>query len=153
MNFRIISINWIIYTCSSNQLENGTALVYLCISYICTHLCVRSMDSIINVSCIRQDGYDMDHFLIQCHSDYAFCAWYTGLSKCFKKKLQICLNKMVRYTCILNLSPLHTVNYKVLSSLDMFTCAWGRDPPPPGHTIFTPPPRPHSRVIFSSFNF
>lgn len=106
------------------------------------------MDSIINVSYIRQDGYDMDHFLIQCHSDYAFCAWYTGLSKCFKKKLQICLNKMVRYTCILNLSPLHTVNYKVLSSLDMFTCAWGRDPPPPGHTIFTPPPPGHIPELF-----
>lgn len=27
--------------------------------------------------------------LIQCHLDYACCAWCTGLSKCFEKKLQI----------------------------------------------------------------
>ena len=35
--------------------------------------------------------------LIQCNIDYASSAWYSGLSKCFKQKLQICQNKMVRY--------------------------------------------------------
>ena len=56
--------------------------------------------------------------LIQCHIDYASSAWYSGLSKCFKQKLQICQNKMVRFIC--GFSPRHTVNYTILSSLNMF---------------------------------
>ena len=55
--------------------------------------------------------------LIQCHIDYASSAWYSGLSKCFKQKLQICQNKMVRFIC--GFSPRHTVNYTILSSLNM----------------------------------
>jgi hypothetical protein len=35
----------------------------------------------------------------------------------FDKELQVCQNKMIRY--ILNLSPLHSINYNVLSSLDL----------------------------------
>lgn len=27
--------------------------------------------------------------LKQCHLDYAFCAWYTELSKCFEKEITI----------------------------------------------------------------
>ena len=55
--------------------------------------------------------------LIQCHIDYACSAWYSGLSKCFKHKLQICQNKMVRFIC--GYSPRQSVNYTVLSSLNM----------------------------------
>ena len=55
--------------------------------------------------------------LIQCHIDYACSAWYSGLSKRFKQKLQICQNKMVRFIC--GFSPRQSVNYSVLSSLNM----------------------------------
>ena len=57
--------------------------------------------------------------LIQCHLDYACSVWYSGLSKCLKKKLQICQNKMVRF--ILDYSPRQSVNYDVLSSLNMLS--------------------------------
>ena len=57
--------------------------------------------------------------LIQCHLDYACSAWYSGLSKCLKKKLQICQNKMVRF--ILDYSPRQSVNYDVLSSINMLS--------------------------------
>ena len=36
--------------------------------------------------------------LLQCHLDYACSSWYSGLTKTTQKKLQICQNKMVRYT-------------------------------------------------------
>ena len=55
--------------------------------------------------------------LIQCHIDYACRAWYSGLSKRFKQKLQICQNKVVRFIC--GFSPRQSVNYSVLSSLNM----------------------------------
>ena len=55
--------------------------------------------------------------LIQCHIDYACSAWYSGLSKRFKQKLQICQNKMVRFIC--GFSPRQSVNYSVFSSLNM----------------------------------
>ena len=35
--------------------------------------------------------------LIQCHLDYACSAWYSGLSKCMKQRLQVCQNKMVGF--------------------------------------------------------
>ena len=57
--------------------------------------------------------------LIQCHLDYACSAWYSGLSKCLKKKLQICQNKMVRF--ILDYFPRQSVNYDVLSSINMLS--------------------------------
>ena len=41
--------------------------------------------------------------LIQCHFDYAVSAWYPGLSKCLKQKLQVAQNKIVRF--ILNMGP------------------------------------------------
>ena len=55
--------------------------------------------------------------LIQCHIDYACSAWYAGLSKTLKKRLQICQNKMVRF--ILNLGPQASVNYEILSQLNL----------------------------------
>ena len=55
--------------------------------------------------------------LVQCHIDYVSSSWYSGLSKCFKQKLQICQNKIVRFMC--GFSPRHTVNYTILSSLNM----------------------------------
>ena len=41
--------------------------------------------------------------LIQCHFDYAASAWYLGISKKLKLKLQIVQNKVVRF--ILNIGP------------------------------------------------
>ena len=55
--------------------------------------------------------------LIQCHIDYASSAWYSGLSKSFKQKLQICQNKMVRFIC--GFSSRHSVDYTILSSMNM----------------------------------
>ena len=55
--------------------------------------------------------------LIQCHIDYASSAWYSGLSKSFKQKLQICQNKMVRFIC--GFSSRHSVDYTLLSSMNM----------------------------------
>jgi hypothetical protein len=51
------------------------------------------------------------------HLDYTCCAWYVGLTKSLKKKLQVCQNKMIRY--ISDLSPLHSINCNVLNSLDL----------------------------------
>ena len=55
--------------------------------------------------------------LIQCHIDYAASAWYAGISKTLKHRLQVCQNKVVRF--ILNTSSMQTVNYNVLKSLDL----------------------------------
>ena len=41
--------------------------------------------------------------LIQCHFDYACPAWYSGLTKRMKNRLQCAQNKIIRY--VLNLSP------------------------------------------------
>lgn len=35
--------------------------------------------------------------LIQCHFDYACCAWYSGLTKLWKNKLQVTQNKLIRF--------------------------------------------------------
>ena len=53
--------------------------------------------------------------LVQCHLDYACSAWYSGLSKTLKHRLQVCQNKMVRF--ILDMSPRESINYNVLSSI------------------------------------
>ena len=42
--------------------------------------------------------------LIQCHFDYTCSAWYSGISKKMKCKLQCAQNKVIRYT--LNTSPM-----------------------------------------------
>ena len=55
--------------------------------------------------------------LIQCHIDYAASAWYAGISKTLKQRLQVCQNKVVRF--ILDMSPMQTVTYNVLISLDL----------------------------------
>ena len=55
--------------------------------------------------------------LIQCHIDYACSAWYSGLSKTLKQKLQICQNKMVRF--VMNLGPQASVNYATLGHLNL----------------------------------
>ena len=49
--------------------------------------------------------------LIQCHIDYASSAWYSGRSKSFKQKLQICHNKMVRFIC--GFSSRNSVDYTI----------------------------------------
>ena len=41
--------------------------------------------------------------LIQCHFDYAISAWFNGLSKCLRRRLQIVQNKVVRF--VLDLGP------------------------------------------------
>ena len=55
--------------------------------------------------------------LISCHIDYACSSWYSGLTKGLQQKLQVCQNKVVRF--ILNLPPMYSVNYSVLSSLNL----------------------------------
>ena len=47
--------------------------------------------------------------LIQCHMDYACSAWYTGLSKRNKSRLQTAQNKLIRF--ILQLSARSHVGY------------------------------------------
>ena len=56
--------------------------------------------------------------LVQCHLDYACSAWYSGLSKLLKHRLQVCQNKMVRF--ILDMSPRDSINYNVLSSIQIW---------------------------------
>jgi hypothetical protein len=53
--------------------------------------------------------------LIQCHFDYASCAWYAGISSKTKKNLQISQNKMARF--ILNLSPRSHIGQEELGSI------------------------------------
>ena len=36
--------------------------------------------------------------LIQCHFDYACSSWFSGLTKGTKNKLQVCQNKLIRFT-------------------------------------------------------
>ena len=55
--------------------------------------------------------------LIQCHLDYCSSAWFSGLSKFHRKKLQIVQNKMVRF--ILNLDYRSHVGQHELDTLDM----------------------------------
>ena len=57
--------------------------------------------------------------LITCHMDYACSSWYSGLTKTLRQKLQVCQNKVVRF--ILDLPPMHSVNYSVLSGLNLLS--------------------------------
>ena len=42
--------------------------------------------------------------LIQCYFDYSCSSWYSSLSKHLKQKLQMCQNKMVRFTLVLDIA-------------------------------------------------
>jgi hypothetical protein len=53
---------------------------------------------------------------ILCHLDYSCSSWYSGLSKAMKRKFQICQNKVIRF--ILDLSPMHSINYSILTIFD-----------------------------------
>ena len=53
--------------------------------------------------------------LIQCYFDSS--SWFGGLSKALKHKLQVTQNKVVRF--ILNLQPMTSINYSVLSKVNM----------------------------------
>jgi hypothetical protein len=55
--------------------------------------------------------------LIQCHIDYACSSWYPSLSKCFKDKLQICQNKIVRF--INDMGPRESVNCQTLADMSL----------------------------------
>ena len=55
--------------------------------------------------------------LIQCYFDYSSSSWFGGLSKALKHKLQVTQNKVVRF--ILNLQPMTSINYSVLSKINM----------------------------------
>ena len=55
--------------------------------------------------------------LITCHMDYACSSWYSGLTTTLRKKLQVCQNKVIRF--ILDLPPMHSINYSVLSGLNL----------------------------------
>ena len=59
--------------------------------------------------------------LITCHMDYA-CSFLVLWSYNYiaKKKLQVCQNKVVRF--ILDLPHKHSINYSVLSGLNLFEC-------------------------------
>ena len=47
--------------------------------------------------------------LVQCQLDYGCCAWYTGLTKKTKGKLQICQNKLIR--SVLKLTSRSRITY------------------------------------------
>ncbi|CAG2222199.1 unnamed protein product [Mytilus edulis] len=53
--------------------------------------------------------------LIQCHFDYACSAWYAGVSKKYKDKLQVLQNKCVRF--IKNTGYRSKVDHNVLNSI------------------------------------
>lgn len=55
--------------------------------------------------------------LIMCHFDYACSAWYSGLNKKLRNKLQIAQNKIVRF--IKQEIPRYSVNSKVLAELNL----------------------------------
>lgn len=55
--------------------------------------------------------------LIQCHLDYACSSWYPSLNKCFKNKLQICQNKIVRF--IHGMGPRDSVNNVILANMSL----------------------------------
>jgi hypothetical protein len=55
--------------------------------------------------------------LILCHLDYLCSSWYSWLSKAMKSKEHICQNKGIRF--ILDLSPMHSIDYSISYSIDM----------------------------------
>ena len=56
--------------------------------------------------------------LIQCHFDYACSAWYAGLCKKYKDKLQVLQNKAIRY--IKNMGNRISVDQNIFSSIGFF---------------------------------
>ena len=54
--------------------------------------------------------------LITCDMDYACSSWYSVLTKTLRQILKVCQHKVVRF--ILDLPPMHCVNYSVLSGLN-----------------------------------
>ena len=59
--------------------------------------------------------------LIQSNFDYGVSAWYQGVSKLCKRKLQVSQNKVVRF--ILNLGPRSHVGQRELGSLNLLCTA------------------------------
>ena len=55
--------------------------------------------------------------LIQCHFDYACLAWYSGLTKRMKHRLQCAQNKIIRY--ILNLSAITHIGLEEFKIVQM----------------------------------
>ena len=55
--------------------------------------------------------------LIQCYFDYCCSSWFEGLSKSFKKKLQILQNKTIRF--ILNLDPRTRITCNIFEKVNM----------------------------------
>ena len=53
--------------------------------------------------------------MIQCYCDYP--AWYPGLNKSLKKKLQILQKKTLRF--ILDPQPMTHINYSILKEMNM----------------------------------
>ena len=55
--------------------------------------------------------------LILCHFDYSCSAWYSGLNKLLKSKLQAAQNKVIRF--INQLGPRERITNEMLSELDL----------------------------------
>ena len=55
--------------------------------------------------------------LIMYHFDYAYCAWYSGLNKKLRNKLQVAQNKIVRF--IKQETPRYSLNSHVLAELNL----------------------------------
>ena len=65
----------------------------------------------------RRSRSTLVNSLIQCYFDYCCSSWYEGLSKTFKKKLQILQNKTIRF--ILNLEPRTRITCDIFESVNM----------------------------------
>ena len=55
--------------------------------------------------------------LILCHFDYSCSAWYSGLNKLLKSKLQVAQNKVIRF--INQLGPRERITNEMLSELNL----------------------------------
>ena len=64
----------------------------------------------------KQTRKTLSSALILCHFDYSCSAWYSGLNKSFKHKLQVAQNKVVRF--INHLGPRVRVTNEMLSELN-----------------------------------
>ena len=65
----------------------------------------------------KQTRKTLSSALILCHFDYSCSAWYSGLNKSFKHKLQVAQNKVVRF--INHLGPRVRVTNEMLSELNL----------------------------------
>jgi hypothetical protein len=75
-------------------------LRFLCRNDCCLNMAIRK---------------DLCSALIQCYFDYACSAWYCGISKQLRYRLQTTQNKVVRF--ILNLGPREGISRNILDSL------------------------------------